>query len=559
MLVNGLFIAVTTELLSLFRMIGYRPVLASWSLFLAFLLFLRGRHKEAPPRQLPTLTSVQWGLLAALSLLGGVTLVTAVVAAPNNFDSLTYHLPRVLHWIQNGSVRHYPTHIDRQLVLAPWSEFTIMHLQLLSGGDRLSNTVQWMSMVGSAVAASLIAARLKGSVNAQIVAAVVAVSVPMGLLQSTSTQNDYTASFWIILLVYYIFEATEGFRRRTAVMAAAALALAVLTKGTAYLIAAPFMSYYLLQLALRKKRDALEAAAIAAVMLLLVNGAHYARNYAVYGNPLTPGTGNDIVCRRVDPATLVSTVSKNIATQLATGSESANALLFRTAAAVHEVLGVSLDDADLTSGTFVLPKARVSEDFAPNPLHMLLLLGSAATLVLLRKEYDRQVKLGLLMVWLSFIALSLGVQWNFFVSRYFLPVFILSAPFVALVFDRVRMRTAASCVAATLVVMSAFILANHETRPLVGPKSVLVTSREDQYFVHRPQAKAYFRSMTDMIKASPVQNVGILDRDGNMWEYLLWVLLQEGNRSYRIEHVGVTNSSGKIRLERFQDYIPVNI
>ncbi|MEM7797433.1 MAG: hypothetical protein AAF579_23620, partial [Cyanobacteria bacterium P01_C01_bin.118] len=58
----------------------------------------------------------------------GVTLVllgigiTALVAAPNHSDSMEYHLSRVMHWIQNGSVAHYPSHNVFQLYQNPWSE-----------------------------------------------------------------------------------------------------------------------------------------------------------------------------------------------------------------------------------------------------------------------------------------------------------------------------------------------------------------------------------------------------------------------------------------------------
>jgi hypothetical protein len=52
-------------------------------------------------------------------MLGGLLLnvlvvgVIAVVAAPNNRDSMAYHMSRVMHWIQKGSVGFYATAILR--------------------------------------------------------------------------------------------------------------------------------------------------------------------------------------------------------------------------------------------------------------------------------------------------------------------------------------------------------------------------------------------------------------------------------------------------------------
>jgi hypothetical protein len=48
--------------------------------------------------------------------------VLALITPPNMYDSMTYHMSRVVHWIQNGSLAHYPTSIGRQLFLPPGAE-----------------------------------------------------------------------------------------------------------------------------------------------------------------------------------------------------------------------------------------------------------------------------------------------------------------------------------------------------------------------------------------------------------------------------------------------------
>src|SRR6266542_2522369 len=115
---------------------------------------------------------------------------TAIVSAPNTVDSMAYHLARVAHWAQDQTVAPYPTNIRRQLALAPGAEFAILHLQLLSGSDRFASLPQWASMVGALVGVSAIAAQLGAPRPAQIFAALVCASLPIGILQSTSTQND---------------------------------------------------------------------------------------------------------------------------------------------------------------------------------------------------------------------------------------------------------------------------------------------------------------------------------------------------------------------------------
>ena len=557
----GLFVALSTEVLSLLKCLDYLHLVACWSLYLLALVTCRycrkgGAWTVTPPATTP----FQKLLLALLAGIVCITGITAVVAAPNNFDSLTYHLPRIMHWIQNRSVQHYPTHIDRQLVLAPFSEFAMMHLQLLSGGDRFDNCVQWFSLLGSAVGVSLIARALGGSPNSLIVAAALSVSVPMGLLQSTSTQNDYAVTFWLVCLTYYAIRGDRSGEPRHVIAVALALALAIFTKGTAYLVALPFMLVYLGRLGLRSAKAAAGAVLVIAVAILLVNGGHYARNYRVYQDPISPGTGNGVIGTGLGVPSVVSGVAKNVATQLATGFSGANDALGALTERVHGALGVQINDPGLTlDRPFSLPPARTHEDYASNPVHMLLLLCSALTLVLGRKRYSRETVLFAATAMLSFVVLSVGIKWNPFISRYFLPVLVISAPFLSLLYDGIRLRPVVNSCAALLLVWSFFILAHNEMRPLVGSRSIFVTQRIDQYFMTRPQAKPYFLATANMIKGQPVSNVGILNTDSNMWEYILWVLLKEDGGNYRIEHVDVENGSGGIKLDGFTYYFPVQI
>ena len=55
-----------------------------------------------------------------------VTAFTALSSVPNTWDSMTYHLPRIEHWLQNQSLGFYPTSITRQL------EFSILSRRIHS-------------------------------------------------------------------------------------------------------------------------------------------------------------------------------------------------------------------------------------------------------------------------------------------------------------------------------------------------------------------------------------------------------------------------------------------
>ena len=97
-----------------------------------------------------------------------LTLLTALIYPPNTPDSLSYHMSKVMHWIQNGNVEFYSTSITRQLYLSPFSEFVILHLQLLTNGDHLANLVQWFSMIGCMIAVSLVTKEFGGNNKSQL-------------------------------------------------------------------------------------------------------------------------------------------------------------------------------------------------------------------------------------------------------------------------------------------------------------------------------------------------------------------------------------------------------
>ena len=77
-----------------------------------------------------------------------------------NWDSLTYHLPRVMHWIQQRSIDHYASNNTCQIEYGPWSAFAVATLHLLRGNDQMDNLIQWFAMLSCLIVCSLIAEEL---------------------------------------------------------------------------------------------------------------------------------------------------------------------------------------------------------------------------------------------------------------------------------------------------------------------------------------------------------------------------------------------------------------
>jgi hypothetical protein len=553
----GVVLTLITEVLSRWHGLTWPGVLAAWLAVLggaSVVARARRRGPVMPPgAPLDAASRALLGLTAALALAVGVV---AVSAPPNTYDSLTYHMSRVAHWAQNGSVEPYPTAVLRQLYQSPAAEFVILHLQILTGGDRFANLVQWSAMVGSLVAASLVVRHLGGAPAAQALAAVIVATVPMGVLQASSTQNDYVAAFWLIATVAIglapAARPTSG-RAWLVAVVGGALGLAILTKPTAYLIGAPFAALVVLRWA---RTDGVRRATLAAAAIVLVAGAlnagHYARNVAVFGSPLGPrdDSGYEYGAVRPRPLLVMSTAVRNVALHLATPSEWLTRRIEHGIRRAHVALGADPDDARVTwrGERFALHAWRPHEDSAGNPLH-LLLIGAALGAVVARRRRHRLVVAYAAALPIAWLLFSAALKWQPWHSRLQLAIFVLGAPLAALVFGgRTGLRTALA-VALLLGALPAVLW--NETRPLAGPASILRRDRTQLYFVTVPGGMAPYADAARTLRELDCTTVGLGSSGGDMFEYPVWVLARSLRRPVRIEHVGVSPPS-----PRAGHYIP---
>lgn len=532
-IVWGVGVVVVTEGLGALGALAFGPAALAWGLLgaLAALPALTGRPRRpggGARRALPW--PIPWPVVGVATVMA-IAGVIALVAPPNTFDSMTYHMSRVAHWARNGSVAHYPTHITFQLSHPPWAEFAILQFQILTGGDRLANLVQWASMVGSAIGASLIAARLGAGTRAQLATAVVAATIPMGILQASSTQNDYAVAFWLVCFVAHVLA-----RDRLARWGwlGASLGLALLTKSTAMAFAPPFVLWLILSELRTRRWRALPGLAAVALVVVALNAPHVGRNIGTHGTPLPERRyfGSDLY----SPAALASTVLRNAALHVGTPDPSVNAALTRALDAAHRWLGVEPSDWRTTvlGATFEVRPARVHEDTAGNPLHLALVAAAAMVLLLSRAGGRRALGLYAIALASAFLLFSLGLRWMPFHSRLQLPLFVLAAPLVGAVLG--AGARVGGALMAVLLLASLPWLALNTPRPLVGPDGIFRRDRVSQYFANAPWLRDPYLRASAFLRARGCSEIGLVARS-NDWEYPLWVLLDGLAGRARLTHV----------------------
>ncbi len=553
-IVWGLLLVASSEILSLFRAFNYHWTAASWGMFAAVSIvpafFYPRFEKERGAEEAARPGKAEIFAIACVALIAAATLVIALFSPPNNWDSMTYHMSRVMHWVQNQSISHYPTHVLRQIHLNPGAELVIAHIMALGGGDSLANLVQWGAMLGSLIGVSLIAKTLGLGTRGQAFSALAAATLPMGILQSTSTQNDYVLAFWLVSFIYWgaLFAKEGGYKK--AFLAGAALGLAVLTKGTAYIYALPFIAWFVLEGASRHRKALIGPAVLIAALVLIVNSGHYLRNHAVFGSPLGPGSESEspefsYMNSRLSAGTLASNLLRNAAIHMGLPFQSANRAIEGAVFSAHSVLGLDPHDRATTwGGTALRIGTELHEDLDGNPAHLLLIIAALASLPFMVKRPGKKTALiySLCLV-AGFLLFSLLLRWQPWHSRLHLPLFVAAAPLIGVLFSFTKRDEMAIIAAALLLAASLpWLLFNYQ-RPLIPYDgfSVLTAERTDIYFRARPELKRKYVEAAGIILRQDCTDLGLMPASGEMWEYPVWPLLND--RRFRLEHVEVNNES----------------
>lgn len=472
----------------------------------------------------------------------------ALKAPPNNYDSMTYHMSRVAHWVQNRSIALYPTNIIRQDTYTPWAEYAILHFQILNDGDRFANCIQWFSMLGSIIGTSAIARQLGAGPQGQVLAAALTASLPMGILQGSSTQTDYVTAFWLVCVVYSGLLLLTHQQWRYALWVGAGLGLAALTKGTSYFFSLPFIFLVLIGLWKAYRPNALKAAAIIVLIPLLLNSGFYARNLQMQKSLLSKQEHTEISNQAMNPALLISNIVKNLSLHWGTPFEAVNMATEKAIYALHDAMGLSTSDARISwdpDGELHVGEMSSHEDNAGNLFHFII---NVIAMVILGTRLIRGPRLPQVTVWYfvallsGFILFNIYMKWAPWHSRYHLPLFVLFAPITAVIISSTAPRKIITALSIFFILAAMPWVWGNKTRAFFKKKNVFNHPRLEQYFYNKPGLSFSFQKAVAEAAAIGCTEIGfITSPDG--WEYPYWPILKSTFPSFRLEHVAVTNAS----------------
>jgi hypothetical protein len=412
-------------------------------------------------------------------------------------------------------------------------------------------------MLGSLTGVSLIAKQLGGGKESQILAALIAACLPMGILQASSTQTDYVVTLWLVCFAHYVLRLLEVSKGQLpnwteSSLAGLSLGLALLTKPTAYLVAAPFLAWLCLSLARRCGVRFIEIVLVISVTAASINLGHYIRNIEVFESPMGPASSISHISRisNASPdrtflvSQFMSTVIRNTAVEMSTPFYYGNRITEVIVEKLETMLRLDGGNRD-----FRLSTRQNHEDFAGNPIHLLLIvLCGAALLGAGKRGRASIIQHYVLSLFTGYLILCFYLEWNIWITRLHLTLFVLWAAAIATTLSGTVFARTRTFAIILLIITSQFALFYNQARPLLGARNILTAPRLEQYFWNNPVYQAPYTYAATLVQNKGCAEIGLW-LDENTYEYPLWILPNVvGADSLRVEHIRVRNESSRASL-----------
>jgi len=411
-------------------------------------------------------------------------------------------------------------------------------------------------MVGSIVGVSLISKELGAFSRGQILTAVLSVPFPMAILEATSTQNSYVVCFWSVCFIYYsmVLKRRAGFLYSIA--AGCSLGLAILAKPTAYIYTFPFLMWFCFEMLKKSRRQFIKYVFIIAIAVLSINLGHYLRNMNLYGNPLGPGQESPSMDGRFkytndvfSVSSVASNIIRNLGLYIGTRYENVNDTIEKWIYSIHNILGIDTNDkrTTWTGKEFHITKK-------PKYIKLIHIVLIIVTIIIWpfskktwrSKAFGRYTIAGIF----TFLMFCFVLKWQPYHLRLHLPMLVLLSPIVGIILSNFSYKKTTNIVVSIMILLAFQSVFFHSDWKLFGKGNIFDKSRTEQYFTYIGFYKDnYIKAVEVLKRKNKCTDIGLFRFK---YEYPLWILYKKNNANkIRIEHVGVSNISGKILSEPF--------
>lgn len=483
---------------------------------------------------------LQWVQLLSLACLIGATLFIALSVAPNNWDSMTYHLPRMEHWYQNHSLWFYNTNIDRQLWMQGLNSHLFLIFKALHLPEQSYNLVQWLSYICILFVSNSFLKEFKVSKKLRVTGILIIAAVPNIVVEAPTTQSDLLAALVLLLNFRYFILILCGNRlNSTFSLFGITFALATFAKGTLF----PYLfmvSAIILWVSIRKLRGKHFVKALAFIPATIsINLFVWLQSYIKFGSIGGPQSSSKVFLQSPLASEFsLTNVCVSFIHFLTTNFQSffanLNSTIFRSAyslgGALHLNLlsnGTAWPNWNSSNNTFTYifqPSFGINEDSATSPQLIIIFFTLAFILVSKRSKlvdyriYPSTVAL------IYFVSIIVILRWNPFVDRYFIPASVIGvcAVFIGVHFSKrgVVILAVLSLLGAIYALPFAF---RSDIRPILGANSFVTNKSVDFRYGSRQNLPSDFDGLEKVIQAMRPSSL-VIAIHGDDWEYPIWRL-----------------------------------
>jgi len=529
-----LFVCLETEVLSSLHELNYTWIVSFWITITLLISF--NTYKSFSWRSFNFLKEgpIWLKLITAFVLIS--TLTVALVAPSNTWDGMSYHMSRVIHWINNQSISYYPTPIGRQNYMPPLCEEAILQLQVLSQSDHFSNIVSWFYYSLSLICLGAITAELKLNRTYQWLSAVLGSLIPMAIFQATGCKNDTTLTFLFLSFVYFLLKISSQPTLSLSILAGISLGLGLYCKTTFLILGGSFGIWFCFLHSLNSQTTQARLNLIKSLAIVLVIGTVISSPYWIR----EAKTGFEGVHAEASlqnnedktPLGITANLVRSMAIELTLPVPAWNGSLYKC---VTTLLGSHLNDPKTTyPGYQYLAYYWPHEDHMGNFIPFILIFISLIILTFKFKNLTNNHRLLYLSPLTAVIIFAILLKWQPWINRLYTPLFFLSTPLISLGLNEIsltyksfNLKLCTQIAVLTCLVFAIPALFINSSRPIISLNSqgIFQVDRITQYFANRPELKSDYLTIDAILKKSHLENtsVGLLLGPDD-WEYPFLVL-----------------------------------
>lgn len=540
------FIFISTEMLSFFNQLTRVNILISQLIFVSLIFNFFKSEIIQQIRKINFSSKYNIIIFVILTL----TFLQGFFSAPSTTDSMVYHLPKVMYWVQEQTVYQDVIRNPHDFK-APFAEYIVLHLYMLLGNDRLAFFSQWLAFAIIIYLSGVIAKQLGADERLVKVVRVFSGTLPIAVMQSSSMQVDLIPAVLSLIVLHISHSLKEKFGFKKILLLSLAIGLGFFAKAT-FFIYLLVPAIFLWPLIFKTPKKALILGFLIIISILLIQGRFFFQNKSLYGSflgehLLSDGTVLEYTNKDLNLQKITSNTLKNLLIHIPFPIFSNQ--VYQGVVSFNNIMGLEINDPSITCcGTEfkVLSIIYPQEDIVSNTVHLLLIIF--AGFVIYKVKDKKEAKLVYISSVAAFILFSSVLKWQPYHSRLEIPIFLTATITSALLINN-RKILRMFLILSIFLGLSVSIL--NVSRPFVSynwffnfvkqysrtyssiPEAFYLKPRIEQYFNaeffwYEPYRKVVenINYEEKMIKVS----FDVMDD----FEYPLWVLLKESKINYQV-------------------------